>query len=175
MKWLFAVALLVSSFDVLADHAVSEPPLTDTNKARLLQALGAALSDEDITQQQYDRSITWANATPCDGVDRSLTAPRQAQLEAAIAKERGRQTVKVFESFKSDGWFILFTDTSEGDKPYLFYSKDPVGGNHPVTEWSGAATIFEASEVKQWVKKNAPSIPDRLASCFAWHITLNRE
>jgi len=73
--------------------------LTDTNKARLLQALGAALSDEDITQQQYDRSITWANATPCDGVDRSLTAPRQAQLEAAIAKERGRQTVKVFESF----------------------------------------------------------------------------
>lgn len=57
----------------------------------------------------------------------------------------------------------------------MFYSNAPVDGGHPVTLWSGAATIFETSEVEQWVKENAPGIPARVASCFAWHVTLNSE
>jgi hypothetical protein len=44
-----------------------------------------------------------------------------------------------------------------------------------VTEWSGAATVFETSEIEQWILENAPGIPKRLASCFAWHVTLNRD
>ena len=175
MKPLLTVALLAAAFGARADHAPSEPPLTAENKARLVQILGEALRDKDISQEQYEHSISWVNATPCDGVDRHLEARRQARLEAVIAKQQGRKKVKVFESFKSDGWFILFTDASDGDEPYLFYSKDPVKGSPPLTAWSGAATIFETSEVAQWVKQNAPGISVRLANCFAWHVTLNPE
>ena len=166
-------ALLATTFGARADHATTEPPLTTENKERRVHILGEALRNKDITQKQYRQSISWVNATPCDGVDRSLTAQRQAQLEVAIARERGRKRVRVSESFMSDGWFVLFTDASEGDEPYLFYSKDPVKGGRPVTAWSGAATIFETSELAQWVKKHASSIPDRLANCFAWHVTLS--
>lgn len=175
MKWLFAVVLLVISLGARADRAASEPSLTEENKTRLVKVLGEALRDKDITLKQYDQSIAWVNATPCDGVDRRLTVDRKAQLEIAIAKEQRRKTVRVFESFKSDGWFVLLTDASEGDEPYMFYSNDPVEGGHPVALWSGAATIFETSEEEQWVKENAPGIPARLASCFVWHVTLSPE
>jgi len=96
-------------------------------------------------------------------------------LEVVIAKEQGREKVRVFDSFKSDGWFILFIDVGVGDAPYFFYSEDPLKGSHPVAVWSGAAIIFETSEVAQWVKENAKGIPTRLANCFAWHVTLSSE
>lgn len=157
------------------DASAAEPRLDDKNKAFLLQALGETLRDNRITQPQYEQSIAWVNSYPCVGVDRSLTSRRKAQLQVAIAKERRMKTVQVFDSFKSEGWFIIFTDASVGDEPYLFYSDDPVNGSHPITAWSGAATIFETSEMEQWVKENAPRIPARLASCFAWHVTLSPE
>ncbi len=83
--------------------------------------------------------------------------------------------VAVYKAFKSAGWFIVFSDASAGDSPYFFYSKDPLKGAKPLTAWSGAATIFETSEVAEWVKRNAPDIPERLANCFAWYVTLSPE
>ncbi len=175
VKRYFAVALLAGSFCVRAEPSVSEPPLTAENKARLVQILGEALRDKDITQKQYDQSVSWVHTTPCKGVDRQLTTSKKTQLEVAIAKEQKRQTVKVFESFQYGAWSVLFTDASDGDEPYMFYSKSPLQGGRPVTLWSGAATIFETSEVAQWVKENAPGIPSQLAECFAWHVTLSPE
>lgn len=176
MKLLLAmVLLLASSFGARAEPAKGEPPLTTENKARLVRILDEALRDKDITQRQYDQSISWVNAMPCNGVDRQLTAQRKAQLEAAIAKEQKRQSVRVFESLSHGGWVILFTNASDGDEPYLFYSKDPLKGSPPITMWSGAATIFETSEIAQWVKEKAPGIPTPLANCFAWHVTLSRQ
>ena len=173
MRQLLTVVLLATTFGARADLATGEPPLTDENKTHRVHILGEALRNKDITQEQYQQSVSWVNATPCDDVDRSLTAKRQTQLELAIAREQGRKKVRISESFKRDGWLILFTDAGEGDEPYLFYSGDPVKGARPVTAWSGAATIFETSEISQWVKKNVTGIPDSLANCFAWHVTLS--
>lgn len=170
---LLASALLATSIVAQNARATDEPRLTDKDKARLVKILKEALRDKDITNKQYEQSISWIRATPCDGVERGLSARRRDQLRVAIAKEQKRKNVKVFESFKSDGWFVLFTDASDGDEPYLFYSSDPATGSHPVTEWSGAATIFETSEVAQWEKDHAPGIPARVANCFAWHVTLS--
>lgn len=175
MNRLLAVVFLAGSFCVRAEPAVSELPLTAENKAHLVRILSEALRDKNITQKQYDQSLSWLNATPCKGVDRQLSNLRKSQLEGAIARAQNRQTVKVFKSFKYDAWFVLFTDASDGDEPYMFYSKDPLNGSRPVTMWSGAATIFETSEVAQWVKENAPGIPTPLAECFAWHVTLSPE
>lgn len=172
---MLTVALLVTILAAQAAHASGESPAPDKNKTRLVQILDDALRNKDITKTQYAQSIAWIDAAPCARVDRGLTDRRRVQLEAAIAKEQKRNKVKVFESFKSGQWLVLFTDASDGDSPYLFYAADPADGSRPVTVWSGGATIFETSEVAQWVKDNAPGIPVRLANCFAWHVTLDRQ
>ena len=175
MKWLLAVWLLSITYTAVAEHGPAEPPLSAEDKARLLKTMSEALRDKDITQQQYDQSVPWVNATPCDGIDRELTAHQKAQLEVAIAKQQKMKKITVYKSFKSNGWFIVFSDASVGDSPYFFYAKNPIQGAKPVTAWSGAATIFETSEVSEWVKKNAPGIPEKLANCFAWHVTISPE
>jgi hypothetical protein len=175
MKRLLATLLLGITFAAWAGHGPAEPPLSADDKARLLKTLSEALRDKDITQQQYEQSVFWVNATPCEGVNRQLTARQQAQLEAAIAKQQKVKKVSVFASFTSGGWFVVFSDASVGDSPYFFYSSNPTKGAKPLAAWSGAATIFETSEVAEWVKQNAPGIPERLANCFAWHVTLSPE
>ena len=69
----------------------------------------------------------------------------------------------------------MYAGTHVSDEPYLFYPSDPLSAKKPVAAWSGAAFIFETSEIKDWILKNAPGMPDQLSSCFAWHITLNRD
>jgi len=175
MKWRYFILLFVCSCSAQDDHVANESHLTLESKARLVKVFEEAFRDNEISRKDYDQSLAWVNATPCVGVDRHLADDRKAQLETAIAKEQRRKAIKIFKYFKSDGWFILLTNASEGDEPYMFYSRDPLEGGHPVTLWSGAATIFETSEVEQWLKEHAPGIPARVASCFAWHLTLNPE
>jgi hypothetical protein len=38
----------------------------------------------------------------------------------------------------------------------------------------GAATKFEEASIRNWAEKNAPGIPKRLARCFAWYVTKDR-
>ena len=133
-----------------------------------------AFADKRISKAQYDEAVSWVHSEPCDGVDRRLTERTKVKLQSALAKEQRLPSVRVSESFRSDGWVILYTDAGEGDESYLFYFADPATGSDPVAAWSGAATIFETTEMIQWVKDNAKGIPRRLAECFSWHVTLNR-
>jgi hypothetical protein len=66
-----------------------------------------------------------------------------------------------------------YTWTHESDYQFLFFSGDPLS-SHSVTAWGGAAAENEEQEIKDWTIKNAPGIPDHLASCFAWHVTKDR-
>lgn len=175
MKRFFVLAFLALAFSARADIAPTELPLSGADKVRLVGILGEALSNSDINQQQYERAVSWVHATPCNGVDRRLSIHRQAQLEAAIAKQQEREKVRVFNEFRYGGWFIVYSDASDGDEPYFFYRQDPTIGNRPLAAWSGAATIFETSNIALWVRRNASGIPPRLADCFAWHVTMNRE
>ncbi|MCL2344967.1 MAG: hypothetical protein FWC58_03825 [Desulfobulbus sp.] len=170
MKWLLSILLFAA-----VDYSFAEPALSADNKAHLLKIMSEALRDRVITEQEYEQSISWVNSAPCAGVDRGLTTRRKAQLEAAIARQQKLEKVTVYKSFKRDGWSIVFSDASVGDSPYFFYSTDPVKGAKPLAVWSGAATILETSEIADWVKINAPGIPERLADCFAWHVTLSSE
>jgi hypothetical protein len=114
-----------------------------------------------------------ANASPCDGIDRSLSDTRKAQLELVIAKGERVAKIQVLQSFKSGSWQIIYIENYVSDEPFLFYPSDPMI-TKPITAWSGAATIHEEKEMKAWALKNAPGIPEDLASCFAWHVTLGR-
>ena len=118
-------------------------------------------------------SSAWA-ASPCEGVNRSLTDERKAALAPEIAKQLGYKSVDVLQSFQTGTWSIIYVDTHESDETFLFYAHDPVKSRY-ITEWSGAAAIFEEHAIKRWTLKNAPGIPISLASCFAWHVTKDRD
>jgi hypothetical protein len=70
--------------------------------------------------------------------------------------------VDVYQSFRNNGWTIVYVNTYISDEPYFFYSGDPVKAKRPITAWSGAAFVFETTEIKDWVLKNA------LAFLISW-------
>ena len=175
MNKLLASLLLLLAFSAQAGELSSAKPIQQQKKKRVGQVLKDVLSDKTITQREYEQALVWLNSTPCKDVDRSLSESRKKELASAILKQEGLERVNVLQSYKSDGWTILYVNTYISDEPYLFYSGDPIMAKRPITAWSGAATVFETSEIRDWVLKNTPGIPDRLASCFAWHVTLNRD
>jgi hypothetical protein len=109
-------------------------------------------------------------ATPCTGVDRSVTNQQKSAVAPQIAKQLGAKTVDVLQSFRAGGWSIFYVDTHQSDEAYVFYAKDPQHSRY-ITLWSGAARLDEGEEIKEWTLKNAPGIPGNLANCFAWHVT----
>ena len=115
----------------------------------------------------------WA-ASPCAGVDRGLASQRKVALARKIAKQLQVKTVDVLQSFRTEGLSIIYVDAHESDETYLFYDHDPLRSRY-VTLWSGAAMTDEEQEIEAWTIKNAAGIPQKLAGCFAWHVTKNRD
>jgi hypothetical protein len=114
------------------------------------------------------------SASPCDTVERSLTDKSKAALSPEIAKQLRAQRVDVLQSFRFEGWTIIYVDSHEADEAFLFYSHDPLHSRY-ITMWSGAAAINEEQSIRAWTLKNARGIPPKLASCFAWHVTNDRD
>jgi hypothetical protein len=115
----------------------------------------------------------WAES-PCYGVKRSLANNLKHALAPKIAEELHLKNVDVLQSFQCGKWNIIYVDTHVSDEQFLFYAGDPLKEKH-ITQCSGAAFINEEQEIKQWTIENAPGIPSRLAACFAWHVTKDRD
>jgi hypothetical protein len=111
-----------------------------------------------------------AKASPCNGIDRQISAEHKAALSLAISKQLNSDGVEVLRYFGADGWSIIYVDTKNSDSPFLFFKGSP-GGSHYTTVWSGAAGISEEQAIRRWATSNAPGIPRRLAACFAWYVT----
>jgi hypothetical protein len=123
----------------------------------------------------FSVSVSAARAvSPCDGVDRSLTVEHRSAWAPEIAKQLSVSSVDVLQSFRVDGWNIIYVDTHQSDEVFIFYARDPLT-SHYITSWSGAAASNEEETIKDWTLKNAPNIPLKLASCFAWHVTKDRD
>lgn len=114
------------------------------------------------------------SSSPCGGVDRSLTEGRKAALAPKIAGQLHVQSAEVYESFRLGNWTILFVDSPEADAASLFYSHDPSSSRYVALWGGGAAPPFEEENVRNWVFKNVPGIPRKLATCFAWYVTSDR-
>jgi hypothetical protein len=71
---------------------------------------------------------------------------------------------------RASGWSLFYVDTHESDDVYVFYAHDPLTSRY-ISLWSGAARGNEEQTVKARTLMIMPSIPRRLASCFAWHVT----
>ncbi len=114
------------------------------------------------------------SASPCDTVDRSLTEKSKAAWAPVIAMQLHSQKVDVLQAFRFEGWTIIYVDSHDADESFLFYSHDPLH-NRYITRWGGAAAWNEEQSIRAWTLKNAPGIPPKLASCFAWHVTSDRD
>ncbi|WP_266168908.1 hypothetical protein [Dyella subtropica] len=115
-----------------------------------------------------------AAPSPCDGVSRELTYAQKQAWAPTIAKQLGFAKVDVLQSFKLGAWNVIYVDTHESDEAFLFYARDPLT-SHYVTKWGGAAMQDEELDLKLWISRKAPGIPEKLAGCFAWHVTKDRD
>lgn len=109
----------------------------------------------------------------CSGVDRTLSKERVQALVPIIAKQLGAKRAEISQSFRFDGWSILYVSTGQADDAYVFFAGDPIRSKY-VTLWAGAAREDEEKEIRAWTLRNAPGIPRPLANCFAWHVTNER-
>jgi len=114
------------------------------------------------------------SVSPCDNVDRSLTDTSKTVLAPVIASQLHAKKVDVLQSYRFDGWTILYVNSHDSDETFLFYSHDPLHTRY-ITMWGGAAAWNEEQSIRKWTLKNAPGIPRKLASCFAWHVTSDRD
>jgi hypothetical protein len=112
-------------------------------------------------------------ANPCRGVNRHLSAHRALILNPIVAKQLGIPKAAVLQSFRLNAWNILYVETYQSDEAYLFFPSSPLSTRY-VTVWGGDAMSSEEDDIRSWTIKNAPGIPDRLARCFAWHVTKDR-
>lgn len=113
-------------------------------------------------------------AAPCTGVDRQLAEERKAELAPVIAKQLTIGSVEILQSYRYRGWYIIYVNTHVSDETFLFYKGDPTKSRY-LTAWSGGAARNEGSAITQWVRANASGIPSKLAACFAWHVTRDRD
>jgi hypothetical protein len=126
-------------------------------------------------------------ATPCSGVDRTLSENDQRNFATAIERHLNKQlgpTVNeqittspqdVLQVFRLGAWHIVYVNTHVSDEPFLFYDRPPHKSAAYITAWAGGAATNEAPRIRNWLIKNAPGIPKKLANCFAWHVTNDRD
>lgn len=115
-----------------------------------------------------------AHASPCTGIDRTLTDAQKRAWAPVIARQLHVANVDVLQVFRDGDWRVIDVDTHVSDNGYLFYRSDPPHGTY-VTTWAGMATEDEEASIGQWVRQNVPGIPEPLAQCFAWHVTKDRD
>jgi hypothetical protein len=120
-------------------------------------------------------AVAKADSSPCGGINRSLSNISREDLTGAIAKQLNVPSPTVLELLATDNWSIIRVDPHTYEKVYLFYSGNPLK-DHFITEWGGVAmTPEEFRIVREWVTKNAPGIPPKLAACFVWYVTEGRQ
>jgi hypothetical protein len=120
-----------------------------------------------------------ALGSPCDGIDRSLPEVRKAVLAPIIGRQLShgspdRPSVAVLQSFAYSDWYVIYVRTPGADETFLFYHGDPAAHSF-VDMWSGAAAKDETHQIYDWLLSRMHGIPRKLAACFAYHVTKDRD
>jgi len=163
------------SVSAFAETSTAEPALSQKSKLEIRLVLDDALKEKDLTRAQYDRSIFLLMTNPCESIDQDLNDHRKSDLETAILKQENVEKLLVRKVFRLKGWSIVYVATFVSDDAYLFYSGAPIFANHAINKWGGGASLLDAPDIEKWVVENVPGIPPQLASCFAAHVSFNRD
>lgn len=169
MKLFFGLAVaLAGSFADASDS--KEAPLTAPSIVRIEQTLREARDNHDISEQLYELNLSFVHDNQCKAISRAFTLAERVRWSSIVSENRDFAGAKAVESFVSSSWRVVYAIFPNSEPAFLFFR-----GLQPIATWSGGAAIFDAPEVEKWVLKNVPGIPRRLAHCFAWHVTFNRD
>jgi hypothetical protein len=117
-----------------------------------------------------------ALASPCTGIDRTLTEERKAALAPIISRQVAQQlhdveSVEVIQSFYYRDWYIIEVNTHVSDEGFLIYKGDPSKGNY-LKILAGAYTKEDERVILKSIQVGkTKGIPKVLARCIAWHLT----
>jgi hypothetical protein len=117
-----------------------------------------------------------ADAAPCQGMEKKLTAKEKAELGRAIARQYSAAekmevpSAEVMCVFASGDWSIIRALPYAAEPLYFFYRGNPLTNSY-VTSWYGIVMPEDEPEVKKWALENVPGIPPKLAACFARYVT----
>jgi len=165
---------LCCSIAVLLVAAVSaetrEHTLSPSEKGRIEQTLREIRDSEGITHHQYQESIAILNDSQCETINRTFTDAEKSRWSRDISKRKHSLGAEAVQSFRSGQWRVVYVTYPNAEPAYHFHDS-----SRSVTVWGGAATIFDAPDIKRWIREQAPGIPQRLAHCFAWHVTYDRD
>jgi hypothetical protein len=112
----------------------------------------------------------FCHATPCDGVNRTISAEEKLSIENSMAKTSPTKKAEIFEYMQVGSWRVIWVNTFDSEPGVLFFSGDPIN-SEPVTGWGGASIYGEEQEDINWAQNNAKGIPIQLAKCFAWRVS----
>jgi hypothetical protein len=110
---------------------------------------------------------SYANAAPCDRMKVALAPKQNAELSAAVAAQLGAPSAKILRTYHLGNWYLYDLNTPRADGNLVLFRGDPSTHRY-VTVWSGAGGRTSPSELRNWVRSNAPGIPEALAKCFAY-------
>jgi hypothetical protein len=128
-----------------------------------------------------------AIASPCSGIDRALPEWKKTAFAPAIEKHLNihfppqvRQDIlvqpnDVLQLFRFGKWHIVYVDNHVSDEPFLFYGSRPDQSDSYLYMWAGAAPMDEEQDIRKSILAKIPGFPNRLAACFAWHVTNARD
>ncbi|MCB1607347.1 MAG: hypothetical protein KDI71_10270 [Xanthomonadales bacterium] len=150
-------------------------PLTESDKERFRVLVAEALASEDANQKQYDDVIMRLDADPCRNVDVLVSKEEERELENALSESFSLASVDVFSTFQFGSWFVIYSDISPGDPTYGFFPSDPRQGGEPIKFWAGGDAFYAVGDIAEWTIANVPGVPEELAECFAWSLTMGSE
>ena len=114
------------------------------------------------------------SVSPCDNVDRSLTDTSKTVLAPVIASQLHAKKVDVLQSYRFDGWTILYVNSHDSDETFLL---SPTTRSITVTSQCGVVPRHgmrsKASESGH--SKTLQVSLGSWLSCFAWHVTSDRD
>ncbi|NGN45047.1 hypothetical protein G6N74_28735 [Mesorhizobium sp. CGMCC 1.15528] len=111
-------------------------------------------------------------ASPCNGVDTTLTAQRKSDYANLVAKSLDQNIIpsKVsIQGFMQSGtWTVVYAEVSVADPGYFFF--DSSSGRPAFKDvWGGMADEGDGPEITKWAKKLGAN--NAIASCFADTVT----
>jgi hypothetical protein len=128
-----------------------------------------------------------SDTSSCQGVSKykGEDVKNKAALEVAITKQLKNSggpeinsnayklKVTLLYVYAKDNWTILMVRLCENCDVYLhlFYSGNPLTNRYVATSGVGSDWGDDMQKIMDWVLRDVPGIPPKLASCYAWAIT----
>ena len=111
--------------------------------------------------------------SPCVGLYNHVNGVDRKLISINIQRYLSDKSIDVVELYSINNWYFVHVASEKTDDAFLFFNQNPIK-RRPISVWAGAARLDEGASIRRWVSSNVPGIPNRLAKCFSWRVTVGR-